>query len=36
MTTIFCDAKKGVMVADSKATSGDQWWEDPNKVVRIR
>jgi ATP-dependent protease HslVU (ClpYQ) peptidase subunit len=35
MTTIFADAKKGVMVCDSKATSGDQWWEDPNKVVRI-
>lgn len=35
MTTIFADAKKGVMVCDSKCTSGDQWWEDSNKVVRI-
>lgn len=35
MTTIFADAKRGVMVCDSKATSGDQWWEEDNKVVRV-
>jgi ATP-dependent protease HslVU (ClpYQ) peptidase subunit len=35
MTTIFAHAKKRVMVCDSKATSGDQWWEEANKVVRI-
>jgi ATP-dependent protease HslVU (ClpYQ) peptidase subunit len=35
MTTIFADSKKGVMVCDSKCTSGDEWWEDANKVVRI-
>jgi ATP-dependent protease HslVU (ClpYQ) peptidase subunit len=35
VTTILADAKKGVMVCDSKVTCGDQWWEDPNKVVRI-
>lgn len=35
MTTIFADAKKGVMVCDTRVTSGDQWWEDPQKVVRI-
>lgn len=35
MTTIFCDAKAGVMVCDSKTTSGEQWWQDPHKVVRI-
>ena len=35
MTTIFCDAKAGVMVSDSMTSSGDQWWPDPHKVVRI-
>jgi ATP-dependent protease HslVU (ClpYQ) peptidase subunit len=35
MTTIFADAKRGVMVCDSKATIGDQWLEEDNKVVRI-
>jgi ATP-dependent protease HslVU (ClpYQ) peptidase subunit len=35
MTTIFADAKKAVMVCDSKVTTGDQWFEDLNKVVRI-
>ena len=35
MTTIFADADEGVMVSDSMTNSGDQWWSDPNKVVRI-
>lgn len=35
MTTIFADAKKGVMVCDSKTTIGEQWIEDPAKVVRV-
>lgn len=35
MTTIFADAKRGVMVCDTKVTTGDQWFEDLNKVVRI-
>lgn len=35
MTTIFADAKKGVMVCDSKVSFGNEWMEDPNKVVRV-
>lgn len=35
MTTIFADAKAGVMACDSMVTNGDQWWADPDKVVRI-
>lgn len=35
MTTIFCDVKDGVMVCDSRVTSGDQWWADPHKVERV-
>lgn len=35
MTTIFADAKKGVMVSDSKVTFGNEWMEDPNKIVRV-
>jgi ATP-dependent protease HslVU (ClpYQ) peptidase subunit len=35
MTTIFADAKAGVMVADSMISNGEQWWTDPGKVVRV-
>jgi ATP-dependent protease HslVU (ClpYQ) peptidase subunit len=35
MTTIFADAKRGVMACDTKVTTGDEWWEDLEKVVRI-
>ena len=35
MTTIFACADEGVMVADSMTSNGDQWWPDPDKVVRI-
>ena len=35
MTTIFADAKAGVMVCDSRVTSGTQWWSTPDKVERI-
>jgi hypothetical protein len=35
MTTIFADAKAGVMVCDSMTQSGEQWWMDPDKVIRV-
>ena len=35
MTTIFADAKEGVMVCDSRVTAGDQWWSTPDKVERV-
>jgi ATP-dependent protease HslVU (ClpYQ) peptidase subunit len=35
MTTIFADAATGVMVCDSMVNSGEQWWMDPHKVVRV-
>lgn len=35
MTTLFADAKAGVMVSDSMTGNGEQWWADPHKVVRI-
>jgi ATP-dependent protease HslVU (ClpYQ) peptidase subunit len=35
MTTIFADAKAGVMASDSMVGFGDQWIADPHKVVRI-
>lgn len=35
MTTIFGDAKKGLLVCDSQVTFGDQWIEDHHKVVRV-
>jgi ATP-dependent protease HslVU (ClpYQ) peptidase subunit len=35
MTTIFADAAAGVMVCDSRVTSGDQWWIDPHKIERV-
>jgi ATP-dependent protease HslVU (ClpYQ) peptidase subunit len=34
MTTIFADAKKGVMVCDSKTTLGGTWFES-TKVHRV-
>lgn len=34
MTTIFADAKKGVMVCDSKAVGGGTWYE-VQKVYRV-
>ena len=35
MTTLFASAKDGVMVADSMTGTGEQWWSDPDKVIRI-
>jgi ATP-dependent protease HslVU (ClpYQ) peptidase subunit len=35
MTTIFADAKQGIMVCDSMVSNGEQWWADPDKVIRI-
>lgn len=35
MTTIFASVKHRVMACDSMTNTGDQWWEDPEKVVRI-
>lgn len=35
MTTIFASVAERVMVSDSMTGTGDQWWADPHKVVRI-